>query len=347
MSDVLINNGSNDTSKKEERDDSWYVTSTYRGKEKLSFSKYGKECAMKDYNNGISIADISKKYGLGYNQVYDCIRSNCDYKKGSKKKVATPAKKEQNMGNKKEDKQKCELRFGYTKYSNPDLFGITNKVSVGMISDRHNMGILEYIFEGPLSEDEIGNLKWQREIIDNFIYNHFTYNKETDSYVETMVLYCTGLQVILGSIIKECYDLHCNLVLMHYDGNDSYYQQVIFTDFSKNNTVINHPFIKLEKKGKVYFYKMSIGELNKNVDKEMYCISLNTHKEDSNEFVPGECSYIICKSIAEAFELYPEFVNICISQKDRSRNSVFVAKITYNNNGFTFGDNISKCYNYK
>ena len=229
-------------------------------------------------------------------------------------------------------------------FSDPKISSLTNTVTIGMVSDRHDIGNISYLFEGPLDNDQIQNLKWQESVVHKFITEHFEFDKDGNA-TKYLTLYCTGIQVILASIIKVCYERHVNLVLKHYINSESdYISQTLINSFG-NQTEIFHPFKKLEKSGKIYLYNTDINDIFS--CSQMYSISLNVHEEDSIRFKSGECAYILCKSEEDAWSLYPKFVKIIQNNTGNEKNSVLFTVININTESFTWGDNISKSYNFK
>ena len=233
--------------------------------------------------------------------------------------------------------------FAGSVFSDPKISTITNTVTIGMVSDRHDIGNIGYLFEGPLTNEQMLDLNWQESVVHKFINRNFKFdeNGNADKY---LTVYCTGIQIVLGSIVKVCLKRHVNLLLKHYNTTDSEYVSQLVIDMYGDQKEIDHPFKKLEKSGKVYLYNTTLDEIT---NTEFYGISLNVHENDSIKFKTGDCSYIFCKSEEDAWELYPKFVKIIQANSGNERDSVFLTTVKSDTEKFSWGDNISKSYNFK
>ena len=166
-------------------------------------------------------------------------------------------------------------------------------------------------------------------------------NVNTDKY---LTLYCTGIQVVLGSIVKVCLKRHVNLLLKHYVSSESEYISQTVIDMYGDQKEIEHPFKKLEKSGNIYLYNTNLKDI---INTEFYGLSLNVHEDNSTKFKSGNCLYVFCKSEEDAWELYPKFVKIIQANTGKERNSVFLTMGKSSTDSFIWGDNISKSYNFK
>ena len=235
------------------------------------------------------------------------------------------------------------IRFANKIFKDENLVSLSNSVTVGMVSDRHNMGNLQYIFEGPITSEQFINEKWQKEVINKFIDNNFTFDKYGDA-TKCLVLYCTGIQIILVTILKVCIERHINVTLKHfYDKTGNYISQIAINQFNCKDE-IDHPFKRLEKTGNVYLYNTKLEEITNN--RNFYGISVGVHEDDSMKFKAGTCSYIFVKTEDEAWKLYPQFVKASLENSGKERNSVMLASCSTNGYGFFWEDNISKSFNF-
>ena len=170
--------------------------------------------------------------------------------------------------------------FAGSMFSDPKISTITNTVTIGMVSERHDIGNIGYLFEGPLTNEQMLDLNWQESIVHRFINRNFKFdeNGNADKY---LTVYCTGIQIVLGSIVKVCLKRHVNLLLKHYNTTDSEYVSQLVIDMYGDQKEIDHPFKKLEKSGKVYLYNTTLDEIT---NTEYYGISLIVHENDSIKF---------------------------------------------------------------
>jgi Mor family transcriptional regulator len=348
----------------------------YGGADKVPKNKHTRvphdvDAIMADYDNGMSYNEIGAKYGITRKQAYNVIyHYNATHNKNNEKEAAD------NESTNNETKDKYQLPIvnsidfanGTLVFNDTPLHKVIkydNKIKIGMISGRHNMkeaDINKYLFEGPISEDHIIDIEWQEKSINEFIDNNITFDDNGNSN-EILEVYCTGLQVILSSIIKICGIRRVNLILMHYNITESmksdapsYFPQIVY-DFTKNGINLNnddysisdkygytYPFSKIESQGDIYLYDVDPSELN---NSEVYSISINTHCSDSDRFVKGKSKIIIVKDYDRIFEILPAAITIIQSNKDIDRNSILVAKIKIGDTDFEWGDHICKSFNYK
>ena len=112
-----------------------------------------------------------------------------------------------------------------------------NEVVVGLIKNRHNLPVKNYIFNQEVSFP-LDFLKINK-IIDDFIENNVgvtTYsgigiNNVAEGGCDTLcykgrqklVVYCTGLTACTAAVIKTCMFNGIPLTLMHYDNDTSAY----------------------------------------------------------------------------------------------------------------------------
>jgi hypothetical protein len=210
---------------------------------------------------------------------------------------------------------------------------------VGLVADRHDMYIKNYIFSEGINESLMFNFDKQYNICCKFVEDNNITNK-------TLVVYCTGLQSALGSIVKCCYDKKINLVLKHYNSQShTYIPQIIFNEFGEIADT-SFPFDTLRKNCKLLLsYKSSLKDI---LDKDkFYCVSYNEH-DSSNRFKENSCYYIMTDEIEKAWEIYPLLVGDAKSDKNKDKRlSVFLSTCKINpSSGFDWGENWAKSYNY-
>lgn len=125
-----------------------------------------------------------------------------------------------------------------------------------------------------------------------------------------MVLYATGLQCAIVSVIRACYEYKVNLYVMHYSNTDkTYHKQTVFNKF---HSKVKHDKCPDEFRGvigincnKLYMYNTSVKKFIENnssgyiVDKIMYT---SPPKKNNHSVFNKIC--IICKSKEDAMTCY-------------------------------------------
>ena len=116
----------------------------------------------------------------------------------------------------------CERRIPVSKY-----------VTCGMVAERHDMPVKEYIFENidyKTMFDYNQQLKIARQRIVEIVQN------EDGTRADGLFVYVTGLTCALSTIIRTCQELKLNLTLLHYNKSDGkyHYQEMITENHSTN-----------------------------------------------------------------------------------------------------------------
>lgn len=90
-------------------------------------------------------------------------------------------------------------------------------MNVGLIKDRHNMPVDDYIF------DTVGdplNFNWMDLKVFKWIHEHQVHDR--------LYVYVSGLTAATASVVKVCYIMRIPLSLMHYNSStNSYVEQFI------------------------------------------------------------------------------------------------------------------------
>ena len=111
-------------------------------------------------------------------------------------------------------------------------------VTAGLVAGRHdilNSYVQKYIFES-FSDAMALNYHRQEQIAEKFIKTNITFD-EAGRAKESLVLYLTGSQSALISVIKTCYNHKVNLVVKHWDNYSKVYNpQVVFNQFETDCT---------------------------------------------------------------------------------------------------------------
>lgn len=142
-----------------------------------------------------------------------------------------------------------------------DIVPIGTSIRVGLVADRHNMPVNDFIFKTSLPKsimfdyDKIEDIC--REYIDEMV--DFV-NGEAQ---QKLVVYVTGIQCVLSSLIKVTNEKKVNLTLRHYDSDtNTYHTHVIWDQFGGSTPAEIDELLVNSKSS--YTYKCNIKELIEN-----------------------------------------------------------------------------------
>lgn len=142
-----------------------------------------------------------------------------------------------------------------------DIVPIGTSIRVGLVADRHNMPVNDFIFKTSLSKsimfdyDKIEDIC--REYIDEMV--DFV-NGESQ---QKLIVYVTGIQCVLSSLIKVTNEKKVNLTLRHYDSDtNTYHTHVIWDQFGGSTPAEIDELLVNSKSS--YTYKCDIKELIEN-----------------------------------------------------------------------------------
>ena len=111
----------------------------------------------------------------------------------------------------------------------------TTSVKLGLVADRHDMGpINDFVFE---SLDETLMFDYARQ----YVIAADAIKKHIDGGNKSLVIYATGLQSALTTVIKVCNDLGVPLTIMHYNTKEHTYIPQIVSG-SPNKLIIPSEF---------------------------------------------------------------------------------------------------------
>jgi len=111
----------------------------------------------------------------------------------------------------------------------------TATVKLGLVADRHDMGpINDFVFE---SLDESLMFDYARQ----YVIAADAIKKHIDGGNKSLVIYATGLQSALTTVIKVCNDLNVPLTIMHYNTKEHTYIPQIVSE-SPNKLIIPSEF---------------------------------------------------------------------------------------------------------
>lgn len=219
------------------------------------------------------------------------------------------------------DKFQCDLK---------EYKGINSEyIEVGLIADRHPLPVKMFIFDKSFDNELMFDYHKQEEIVQHFIDTHCKFKRK-------IILYTTGMQSALTSVIKVCANNEIDIHIKHYNVDTGTYQlQPVFGDLTN---IKPDTFEKLAKsKGGLFFYKCSQEEMN-NYNKEFYVIKF------ANKSSRAE-GHIIAKSFKDAYEIVPSMIESMLHYD--SELALYVNKAYIKDDKFVFGLCFSKNYNTK
>lgn len=148
---------------------------------------------------------------------------------------------------------------------NPDTFDPkkivvvddTTSVKLGLVADRHDMGpINDFVFE---SLDETLMFDYARQ----YVIAADAIKKHIDGGNKSLVIYATGLQSALTTVIKVCNDLNVPLTIMHYNTKEHTYIPQIVSE-SPNKLIIPSEFDGILSRGvEVNIYNCTLEDVVK------------------------------------------------------------------------------------
>jgi hypothetical protein len=157
------------------------------------------------------------------------------------------------------------------------------------------------------------------------------------------MVYCTGLQTVLGTIFKKCVERNINLILRHYDAStNSYTTQQVYSIDNKpinNNTIIYNP-----NNANLYLYNCDMSNIGENLVVLSLCAYDNNQKMLNNKTID-----ILFRKEDEnlVWSIYGKFVEAIHNDKNENL-SVFVTDSTIEKDGYIkYSYNISKSFNFK
>lgn len=96
------------------------------------------------------------------------------------------------------------------------------KISVGTVSGRHQLPVQEYVINEEI--EDVTDVDSIQKKVDKYFEENIA---NVDDKVE-LILYVTGLTLVMLAIVNACKKYGCDLVCMHYDReNDCYIGQKI------------------------------------------------------------------------------------------------------------------------
>jgi len=199
----------------------------------------------------------------------------------------------------------------------------TKCVEAGLVSDRH--GEMDQYVRGRYVYDSFGsemitNYVRQEEIALKFIRRNLTFTEGVPN--EHLVVYLTGLQCALVSIIKACLQMKVNLVVKHWDtATNKYRSQVVFSEFPiTNKHGLDIPeFDKLKGKDSTDIFVDNDIDLQQSLDGILYCVTIRSNERNVN------MCRVIFKNDGDARKVYKKMQLTAIN--DSANISLYLDKI--------------------
>ena len=206
-------------------------------------------------------------------------------------------------------------------------------VEVGLVGERHEIySIKKYIFEKSLTQEQLLDFNYQYEHAKEFLKDNIENEKQT------LMVYCTGLQSVLATVIKACHDMEINLILKHMNTNTKSYDSQVIWDFGHLKDV-SYPFESIKT---IYGYKCKLSDVLEAVN--VYAITLTT--VDKNDYSFTDKQYIIATDVDDAWNLYQKFVMAIKDELTTTYNNVQISTMTVKANSYQWNEVLSQSYNY-
>ena len=91
------------------------------------------------------------------------------------------------------------------------------KISVGTVSGRHQLPVQEYVINEEI--EDVTDVDSIQKKVDKYFEENIA---NVDDKVE-LILYVTGLTLVVLAIVNACKKYGCDLVCMHYDRENNCY----------------------------------------------------------------------------------------------------------------------------
>ena len=180
-----------------------------------------------------------------------------------------------------------------------DIVLIGTSIRVGLVADRHNMPVNDFIFKTSLSKSIMFDYDKIEDICREYIDEMVDFiNGEAQ---QKLVVYVTGIQCVLSSLIKVANEKKVNLTLRHYDSDtNTYHTHVIWDQFGGSTPVEIDELLVNSKSS--YTYKCDIKELIENKS----CIKI-VEVHYNNDTVVYQDAYLV-KNTDDMFMLVSDMM---------------------------------------
>ena len=216
-------------------------------------------------------------------------------------------------------------------------------VRVGLIDDRHDMPVDDYIFNN-VPNDKLFDYEWYDQTAYEWLSEHV-------SSGDSIIVYCTGLTAAVTSVQKQCERLNIPLTFAHFnnDNRDYCYQKITGVDTIVDSedgteTVFKPNFARIYKDVEyVNLVECTLESIEKN--KKFYGIQCQ-------EFTGArERIGVLSTSLVDCFDMiwkvYPMYIKQAFMNSQKNLG-VYVSEYNIREDGYIeIARTISKSYNYK
>lgn len=261
---------------------------------------------------------IAEQLGISVSSVYKYAE---EFNLTNPKTIKTKAKK--NTSSKKVEKvQEKEVTTPKVK-----VFSKKETMVVGLVKDRHEMPVNEYIFNR-IDDDIMFDYHRLDAIVSNFIKNKLRDSKD-------LIVYVTGLTCCTASVIKMCYHHKINLTLMHHNiSNGKYFPQIIWDEFSDN--IISKIFPEAKE---VYLHECEPENILEN---EFYSIKVIKFVSCDTKEITND----IFLDQKKVWIRYGELLSEIMVDKS-TKAAIYLDKCKIENNYIKFIDKMNAMYNFE
>ena len=180
-----------------------------------------------------------------------------------------------------------------------DIVPIGTSIRVGLVADRHNMPVNDFIFKTSLSKSIMFDYNRIEDICREYIDEMVDF--VNGKAQQKLIVYVTGIQCVLSSLIKVTNEKKVNLTLRHYDSDSNTYHTHVIWDQFGGSTPAEIDELLVNSKSS-YTYKCDIKELIKNKT----CIKV-VEVHYNNDTVVYQDAYLV-KSTDDMFMLVSDMM---------------------------------------
>ena len=324
------------------------------------------------YNLNMPIVDICKKMNISQPTMYQMLYKqaggkeefNEKYSRSKTKKkisfnnnaaneinlIASEVKKlEPDAPEEKDDEvSKIEINFGFgpVQIGNIKTIGLA-PIYCNLVNDRHYTGNGIAVFDN-IEDEQVNDFKYLDSMVEKFINEHVDFSASGKSK-NKLIVYLTGLQSALISLVNVCYKRGVPIEAMHYNTSDkNYVNQTILPGFIDESVDAGPWKTILESRAKnLWFCDCDPNKIEIERD-DLYAIVVQKSRNNNSM---DYSSYIITDSIDKMWAIYGKIVAHILSIKPSDAKFIVFAKpIFYNRSieSYTLacGGNLAKSYNF-
>ena len=301
---------------------------------------------LADAEAGMTATEVAKKYGISATTVSNYAKSfgitMTKGKGGIKKSTTTASQNIVDTGStvtvvppKKDDITPPTLAIKKIKFA--------KIVRVGLIDDRHNMPVDDYIFSN-VPNDKMFDYKWYDQISYDWLSEHVMPG-------DSVIVYCTGLTAAVTSVQKQCERLNIPLTFAHFnnDTRDYCYQKITGVDVivdkeDDTETVFKPNFARIYKD--VDYINLVECTLE-SIEKNKKFFGIQCQEFDGRRERIGVLSTSLVDCFDMIWKVYPMYVKQAFLNTQKNIG-VYVSEYNIQDDGYIeCGRTISKSYNYK